>query len=293
MSADRVSEPEQLAALLHASTGLTDVALGDIDEPSVPLRSSLDQMELERLADDMARRGLLQPIGLIPSTRERPYEIVWGHRRYLAAQRLAWPTIPARIFPQGTSVVEARIAENEIREDLTYVDQGRYCDSLMREGWSLERVAHVVRRSPEWVRARVELLRYPVEVQDAVATKGITLSVARELAQIDYEPYRRELLAEAIRSGATTRVVATWRAGYHADRDRIVSNDITRDEILARREELTVTVACEWCRDVTRLEHTRMIRLCTECTRQFFRAQAQEATAQSTADPTSAQHPAP
>lgn len=280
-----MAEPVRVSDVLPTRTTVIEIPLGDIDEPAAPLRSSFDPVELERLADDMARRGLLQPVGLVEGGRERLYEIVWGHRRFMAARVLGWATISARVFPAGTPVVEARIAENEIREDLNPVDQARYCRELLDGGLPVERIAGILRRSVEWIKARVELLDYPADVQEAVTRRRITLAVARELACIDYEPHRIELLDEAIRGGATSRVVATWRAAYQADRARIITNDISRDEILKRREELTVTVACEWCTTEHRIEHTRIVRLCAECTRQFYALQRESSSPPGEADP--------
>jgi len=92
--------------------------LDRIDEPAAPLREAIDPSALGELTDSLATDGLLQPIGLRGPNGEGRYEIIWGHRRFLAARSLGWTTIGARLCPWDTSPTMARMTENFQRTDL-------------------------------------------------------------------------------------------------------------------------------------------------------------------------------
>src|SRR6267142_4191895 len=94
-----------------------EIAVDAIDDPSVPARESVDQVALGELADNMSANGLLQYIGVRGPSPGGRYEVVWGHRRTMAARILQWPTITARVCPWDTEPLEARAAETLIRAD--------------------------------------------------------------------------------------------------------------------------------------------------------------------------------
>ena len=91
---------------------------GSEKEPIVGIGSM--GTSLDTLADDMKKRGLVQPVLVRPRTDGAGFDIVCGHRRLAAARKLGWTSIPAVI--RDLSDKEAyliNMTENVQREDLS------------------------------------------------------------------------------------------------------------------------------------------------------------------------------
>src|SRR4051794_732999 len=94
------------------------ISLSEIDEPALPIREAMDEQKLYELAEDIRANGLLQPIG-VKRSGER-YEVIFGHRRFMAHQKIHAQGIDARVFEDGELPNEAAmLAENLFREDLS------------------------------------------------------------------------------------------------------------------------------------------------------------------------------
>lgn len=79
----------------------------------------------QALRDSIALQGVLQPVGVVPvaGDRDHDFELVYGFRRFKAAQALGLPTIPA-VVVDGASATDtgrklANLAENMVRADLS------------------------------------------------------------------------------------------------------------------------------------------------------------------------------
>jgi ParB/RepB/Spo0J family partition protein len=246
-----------------------------IDEPAAPLREAIDPAALGELTDSLASDGLLQPIGLRGPGSGGRFEIVWGHRRYLAARSLGWTTIPARVCAWDTSPTLARMTENFQRTNLNPREEALAIEALREERRPIVEIARLVRRSVSWVEARLELLKWPADLQTAVAAGTLPLRSAALLAEIDHEDYRKDLIDEAQRTGATTASIGVWLAHYHQDRDRILSNRESVREILERRETFRVMFHCECCEEEYDTQQSVLLRICAACARTLEDEKAQ------------------
>jgi len=243
------------------------IHLDALDEPAAPLRELIDPQALGDLADDMAVNNLLQPIGARGPSPAGRYECVWGHRRMLAARMLRWETIPARVCPWPTDPALARLAENMMRTDLNPREEAKAVRALRGQGHPVSAIARILRRSLGWVDSRVELLTWPDDVQELVARGELPMSSARLLAEIDHEQYRASLIHEVKRTGATANVVSVWLAHYQADRERIIRNTETVEQIVTRREAFTILFTCEVCSKQDDTRRSALLRVCADCAR--------------------------
>lgn len=196
------------------NTETRHIPIGAIDEPEIAMRDAMNDDALDDLARSMQNLGLLQAIGvLVVGDR---YRVIYGHRRVLAAQRLNWATIEAKVFPPDTDVEEAaKSAENDEREQVNPGSQALYYHELLERkcGGDVDRLCDLTRKNRSFVEGRLELLRDP-DVLDAVRKEQINISVAKELLKIKDAAYRRMYLDSAIRGGANASVVRNWRAEY-------------------------------------------------------------------------------
>lgn len=78
-------------------TAILEIPITQIEDPTdaEPQSASYDA-EIERLAENIRRYGLLQPLVVTPATDGR-YTILVGHLRLKACKRLGWKTVPAVI----------------------------------------------------------------------------------------------------------------------------------------------------------------------------------------------------
>ncbi len=254
-----------MAPTWERSSQLELVPLAQIRPPANPSRTSIDPDRLGELADSMAAEGLHQPIGLRGPFQDGTWEIIWGHRRYLAAQSLGWPAIKAMLYPPDYEPMMAQLHENLQRENLTPLEEAKACQALHERGYSRSQIARQLRKSDYWVTTRLALLDTPADVQQAVHEKRIPLGVAQALAQIDHEPYRTELLAEAERTGATIGVVNVWVAEYAKDRERLIRNLDAIPEIIRRAQEQANFTECQACNARTPWAEIYPLRLCQHC----------------------------
>jgi ParB family chromosome partitioning protein len=249
-----------------------ELPLDAIDPPAEAHRAHLDIGELGRLADDMAARGLLQAIAVRANAYGDRYEVIYGHRRFEAARLLRWATLRARVYAHDADIEEARMAENAFRADLNPLEEAHVCARWLARGHARAHVARIMRRSEEWVAGRLAVLEFPDDLRAAVAAGTMTLAVARALAPVDFGPYRAQLIAEATRAGASARVVDAWAAHYAADRERIVTNTVTIEELAQQRDTYIVKIVCECCLDQVPLDERRQLSVCTGCYRDLLDA---------------------
>lgn len=252
-----------------------EIPLASIREPEQQHRERIDAEPLGALADSIAAEGLHQRIGLRATPSVGGYEIIFGHRRFLAFRLLQRDTIPARVYPENVDVLLVRGSENLNREQLNPVEEAHVVRLYLDRGHSRAETARKCRRSLTWVDQRLALLDLPADLLDAIRQHGLPLAVAHQLADVDHEPYRRQLVYEAVTHGATAASAAVWRQHYLADRDRIVNNLVKIEQIIQDRDKYRLMYPCDWCDEPTPYEGTRTARLCVECMNQLDAAKNQ------------------
>lgn len=175
------------------------------------MRETISDEGLDSLAASLRELGQLQAIGVVE--RGGRYSVVWGHRRRIAAPRAGLAELECKVFPAGTSELEARKAhENFEQEALNVAAEATYYKNLLDTvaGGDVDRLAAIVRKPVSRVLDRLDLTRGDPEILQALREEKISLSVARKLNQCRDDGYRRLFLSDAIRQGATVRQVQTW-----------------------------------------------------------------------------------
>ena len=182
-----------------------------------------------------------------------------------AARILNWPTLHCRIYPPDTNPLIARLDENNIRADLSPLEEAHQVHNVFESTKSLSSTARYFRRSTTWVDQRLELLTFPKDLQDAVHNGRVGLGVAARLAAIDDEACRLNYTQEAERNGATIATVEIWKQHWISDGARLRQNFHTVEEIAARREKYIHYVACDTCNDPVDFTLTKALRMCPDC----------------------------
>lgn len=143
-------------------------------------------VSIEELAEDIARRGLLQGLSVRAATNEAGeetgmYEIPAGGRRYRALELLVKQKRLAKTAPvpcivrEGGVAEEDSLAENVQRAPLHPLDQFRAFLALREKGQSEEEIAATFFVSVQVVKQRLKLASVSPKLLDVYADDGMTL----------------------------------------------------------------------------------------------------------------------
>jgi ParB family chromosome partitioning protein len=178
-----------------------------VADPAQP-RKEFEPGALEALASSLKDRGQLQPVRVRWSGELDRWIIISGERRWRAARMAGLATltcVEARGEMSPDEILEDQLVENCIREDLKPVEQGRAFRTLMdRRGCSARQLADSLRISHQAVGRALALLTLPADIQEQVDAGAIPASAAAEVAKVEDDGARREIVGK-IASGELTR----------------------------------------------------------------------------------------
>jgi ParB/RepB/Spo0J family partition protein len=245
-----------------------DISLVLIDEPKGIVRMDIDPDDLEELAQSISEIGLLQNI-LLAIDGER-FEIVFGHRRFLAHKKLGLSAIRSvvRVMTQAEIGI-ARATENISRADLSPLEEAATYKNLIDQyGLSLEQVAKKMSKTPGTIKRRMDILRMPPVLQKAVHKKQISMTVAEELWPIADEASLDYYLMFAIENGCTREVARSWAKDWKDTQRRSHNpNDPGGRVDLSPNEPRPSFVPCDICNEPVNLNETKFFRACPGCFR--------------------------
>ncbi|NQY14915.1 MAG: ParB/RepB/Spo0J family partition protein [Henriciella sp.] len=142
-------------------TSVSEFAVSDIRPNPAQPRRTFSEAELEELAASIQQRGVLQPILLRPDPdAPNQYQIVAGERRWRAAQRAGFKTIPAVVRDMDElQLLEVGIIENVQREDLNPIEEAEAYGALIKRfGRTQENLAESVGKSRAHIANTMRLL---------------------------------------------------------------------------------------------------------------------------------------
>lgn len=181
-----------------------------IDPPELAMRGEMSDEGLADLCDSMRALGLQQPINV--RVKDDRFQIISGHRRWLAAQSLGWRDIMALVWEAGDEAYYAQMLhENSVREDVNAAEEALWYAQLV-EKFALDEQSLMlkVRKSADYIGSRWKLLNGDPEVFNALLHRQITFSVAKELNKAALDSDRRMFLDLAIRGGHGGATVGKW-----------------------------------------------------------------------------------
>jgi ParB/RepB/Spo0J family partition protein len=109
-----------------------DVLLDLIDSNPYNSRLEPSRAEIDLMVASMSQLGLLSPIMVRPKKSGNRYELVFGHRRVLAARHLGWNKISAEVkHLDDEGMIKLSFAENVARKNLSDYEKG-LCFSRMK-----------------------------------------------------------------------------------------------------------------------------------------------------------------
>lgn len=169
-------------------------------------RQHFDETELKGLAASIKRHGLLQPLVVTPTEREK-YHIIAGERRWRAAQLAGVKKLPAIVrTTKQLEKLELALVENVQRVDLSPLEQAASIYRLHEQfSQEYEDVAKRLGKALSTITNMVRLLQLPKKAQVALQLKQISEGHARAILALREEAKQLELLNLIIVRGWSVR----------------------------------------------------------------------------------------
>jgi ParB family chromosome partitioning protein len=170
----------------YISPGIIDLLeISKIRLPKKTIR--LKPNRVEELAWSIKEKGLLQPI-IVRPIGGGIFEIVAGHRRYLACQLLRWRKIPCNIIMlDDKTAFEASLIENIQRNNMDALEEAEAYRRYVEEyGWgSVTDLAKKIGKSAPYISKRISILNLPQDVLEKIRHNNISPSAAEELINLN------------------------------------------------------------------------------------------------------------
>ncbi len=241
-----------------------------IDPPSEVARLEIPEGEIKELAKSIKEQGQLQNI--LVFKKDDRYEIVAGHRRWLAIRYLKQKTISCKVVdssPQMNAL--ARASENLQRTDLTPLEEGMIYQGLIEQfDMPIDQIAKITGISAGVVKRRINILKMPDNLIDAVHKRLISQTVAEELMRCPDEEYRDYLIHMARDHGVTNLVARQW-VDARIKELRAKLSDVERgspspDVYI----ESPTFIACQGCKLPKDIKDLRSVGICPDCFKIFI-----------------------
>lgn len=174
--------PSPAAAANSSSEPFREIRLDQIvPNPRQP-RRDFSEADLQELQLSLQASGLLQPIAVRPRG-DGKFELIAGERRFRAATRLGWSTIPAVIRDvSDEQLLSLALVENLQRADLNPIEEAEGYRQLINDfGLAHQQVAQAVGKDRSTITNALRLLTLPDDVQRLVRDGSITLGHARAM----------------------------------------------------------------------------------------------------------------
>lgn len=174
-----------------------EILLIDVGEQQI--RETPEDESIGELAESIAAKGLLQPIG-VTSKEDGRYQLRWGHRRLLAHQRLRRAKILARVIDAGEGSIKGlALVENLHRQQMSLRDEVEAVSHLIdQEGKSVEQVAAIVNKSRAWVMNRLMAPNLPEFLREPLLAGDLPFSHVEVISKVPDDGAQRYLAAQCI-----------------------------------------------------------------------------------------------
>lgn len=169
-----------------------------VPNPCQP-RKILNEEELCELARSIKQYGLIQPIAVRQTEKER-YELISGERRFRACKMIGMAKIPAIVIDvMRTDSAILAIIENIQRKDLDFLEESEAYAALLNEhGLTQEELAEKLGKTQSTIANKIRLLRLPPHIRAMIREYGLGERHARALLRLPDDKTRLKAIRTII-----------------------------------------------------------------------------------------------
>ncbi len=168
-------------------------------------REEFLEKNLVELSESIKKHGVLQPI--LVRKKDDKYEIIAGERRFRAAKMAGLMDVPVIIKElNDNDAYEIAVVENIQRENLNPVEQAKAYQKIIKEqGINQAELAEKLGKDRTTVTNFLRILDLPLEVQEMVKNKVITLGHAKILLSLKEKSAQKSFAKKIQTEGLSVR----------------------------------------------------------------------------------------
>ncbi len=169
-------------------------------------RRSFQEESLADLSHSIKEMGVIQPL-IVRSTTDGRYEIVAGERRWRAAKKAGFFTIPVILKTMSDAEsLEIALIENLQRENLNPLDTAEAYDTLIKKfSYTHEILAQRIGKDRTNITNHLRLLKLPDPIKEHVREDRLSMGHARTLLAVDHLPTQLNLSSRIIKRKLSVR----------------------------------------------------------------------------------------
>jgi len=169
------------------------VQLSDICLSILNPRKTINEAELNELAESIKKLGVIQPVTIRPlepnksNPHQAKYEMVCGERRYHGAEKAGLTSIPASIRElSDQEALEVMITENLQRKDVHPLEEADAFEFMIAKmNYQVPDIAAKVGKNDAFVIRRLQLSKLVPELKEIFKTNDLHIGHAELLSRID------------------------------------------------------------------------------------------------------------
>ncbi len=243
-----------------------NIDISKISEPKIAIRINPNDAEVKNLAESIKKIGLINPI-TIKQVKKDKYEVVAGHRRFMACRKAEIKKLPCNIVNNDDIATDAiKITENVGRRSITDYEGIEAIASYMKKfNISIMEAAQTFGMPRQTLVDYVVLANAPDDIKMHLHKKTINRSVAVELMRIKEVEQRIEITKRAIdykwSSSAAKQAVVFYEREKQVQEDAKNAPELKTYNPIERKQ----TFACQMCEDELLAEEIQEVFVCTDC----------------------------
>lgn len=146
-------------------------------------RMEMEEKALAELASSIKEHGVIEPLIVTKSDKDKKFILIAGERRWRAAKLAGKKTIPVVVKDSSPQqMLELAVVENIQRADLNPLEEGMAFEQLIKQfNMSHAEISDKVGISRSAIANKIRLLQLPEEVRKGLLTKDIDEGHARAL----------------------------------------------------------------------------------------------------------------
>jgi ParB family chromosome partitioning protein len=183
--------------ITRLTTGIVALEMSKITTADNNSRKTVNDTELQELAENIRQTGVLQPVLVRPKGKK--YEIVYGERRFRASVLAGIRTIPAIIRKlSDDEAIEISLIENLIRKNIPPIEEAAAYKRLINTGhYDVTSLAVRFGKNETYIRNRMKLNDLTDDLLNLVDENALSVTAALELckysAEIQSDIYEKHL----------------------------------------------------------------------------------------------------
>jgi len=222
---------------------------------------------VDELAENIKKHGLINPITVYPENGK--YILITGQRRFLAAQKLGWKKIPAKIIKKPTDPLIAKIislSENLMRRDLIDRDCADAFKALFRKYGSIKAIVDETGIPRAIVQKHLKYEALPDKLKKMVDDKIISFSIAekardaaidRSTGEVDVE--KAVKLAMAMKAELPKKEQRDALVELAKSRPEKSPEELVEEAKKAAAVKISVTLGPRWYTALRKAAEERMV----------------------------------